>query len=214
MIKKSFGFRIVMRENFIEKNVHTKHLFLNKYFVIYICKIIPLFLKSFLLKSNSIYIIINSSFLHYCIMFLKFNIVTSLSSLLDIIIVDYPTRLENRFELIYAFWNNKNNFRFFIKTFTNSVTPILSISSFFSSSSWLEREAMDMFGIKFLLHNDLRRILTDYGFQGYPLCKDFPLSGFIELRYDDLFQSIFSEPVEFSQKFRFFKFDNPWSKWK
>jgi len=73
----------------------------------------------------------------------------------------------------------------------------------------LEREAWDMFGIKFLLHKNLRRILTDYGFQGYPLRKDFPLIGFTELRFDDLYQSIFVEPVEATQKFRFFKFDNP-----
>lgn len=71
-----------------------------------------------------------------------------------------------------------------------------------------------MYGIKFLLHQNLRRILTDYGFQGYPLRKDFPLIGFIELRYDDTYQSIFIEPVESSQNFRFFKFDNPWNNWK
>jgi len=90
-----------------------------------------------------------------------------------------------------------------------AITPVLSLSSFYSSSSWLEREAWDMFGIKFLLHKNLRRILTDYGFQGYPLRKDFPLIGFTELRFDDLYQSIFVEPVEATQKFRFFKFDSP-----
>jgi len=74
----------------------------------------------------------------------------------------------------------------------------------------LEREIWDMFGIKFLLNNDLRRILTDYGFQGHPLRKNFPLIGFVELRYDDLFQSILIEPVEVTQKFRFFRFENPW----
>jgi NADH:ubiquinone oxidoreductase subunit C len=87
--------------------------------------------------------------------------------------------------------------------------PILSIKFFFSSASWLEREAWDLYGVKFLLHLDLRRILTDYGFQGHPFRKDFPLIGFVELRYDDLFQSIVIEPVELSQKFRFFKFENP-----
>jgi NADH-quinone oxidoreductase subunit C len=86
------------------------------------------------------------------------------------------------------------------------------MNSFFSSSSWMEREAWDMFGVKFLLHNDLRRILTDYGFYGHPLRKDFPLLGFIELRFSDLLQSICSEPITSAQGMRVFAFRNPWIK--
>jgi NADH:ubiquinone oxidoreductase subunit C len=116
--------------------------------------------------------------------------------------------------LIYVFWNLKFNTHIYIKTFTNIITPIISIESIYLSSSWLEREVWDMYGVKFLLHKNLRRILTDYGFHGYPMRKEFPLTGFIEIRYDDLYQSILVEPVEITQTFRYFKFYNPWNNWK
>lgn len=109
------------------------HVILTNYYSVFYNKIIIKFLKGFILKTNSLYLIINSSLLQHCLMFLKFNSVSSINTLVDIVAVDYPTRLENRFELIYAFWNTKYNFRVYIKTYTNSTTPILSISSFFNS---------------------------------------------------------------------------------
>jgi len=189
-------------------------LVLAKYFSILSNPFLSLFLKGLLLKRNSLYFIISQYNFYYAIVIVKYSSILYFSSLLDIVVIDYPNRLTNRFELNYAFWNNLFNFRFYIKIFIASITPVLSLSSFYASSSWLEREAWDMYGIKFLLHKNLRRILTDYGFQGYPLRKDFPLIGFTELRFDDLYQSIFVEPVEATQKFRFFKFDSPWSTWQ
>jgi len=188
-------------------------LVLAKYYTLLSNPFLAKFIRGFILKAYSLYFIINSYYFYFVIIILKYNSILFLSSLLDIIVVDYPNRLTHRFEMIYSFWNNLFNFRFYIKFFIGSVTPILSLSSFYASSSWLEREAWDMYGIKFLLHKNLRRILTDYGFQGYPLRKDFPLIGFTELRFDDLYQSIFVEPVEATQKFRFFKFESPWSSW-
>ena len=192
---------------------HYQFLTLVKYYSLLANPFLKKFLNGLILKSNSLYFIINSYYLYYVIIILKYDSVFFLSSLVDLVAIDYPTRLLNRFELVYSFWNNLFNFRFFIKLFVSAVKPVLSINSFYSSSSWLEREVWDMFGIKFLLHKNLRRILTDYGFQGHPLRKDFPLIGFIELRYDDLYQSIFVEPVESTQNFRFFKFESPWSSW-
>jgi len=184
-------------------------LVLAKYFCILSNPLLNSFLKGFVLKQNSLYLVISQYYLYYVIVILKHNTILYLSSLLDIVVADYPNKLYHRFELTYAFWNNLFSFRFYLKLFIGVVTPVLSLSSFYSSSSWLEREAWDMFGIKFLLHQNLRRILTDYGFQGYPLRKDFPLIGFTELRFDDLYQSIFVEPVESTQRFRFFKFESP-----
>jgi NADH:ubiquinone oxidoreductase subunit C len=124
---------------------------------------------------------------------------------------DYPTRLF-RFEVLYSFWNYNLGQRLMLKLVTGLNQWILSINNFFSSSIWFEREIWDLFGIKFLLHGDLRRLLTDYGFRGHPLRKDFPLIGYFEARYDDILKGIFTEPVEMAQVYRRYKFINPWAK--
>jgi NADH-quinone oxidoreductase subunit C len=136
-----------------------------------------------------------------------------LTSLTDIITIDYLYEYKNRFEIIHIFWNHLKNIRIFLRININIFSPILSIYSFYNSANWLEREIFDMFGIKFLIHSDLRRILTDYGFNGYPLRKDFPTTGFIEIFYDDMFQSISIYPIEESQLYRIFRFENPWNYW-
>lgn len=145
-----------------KSNTFTNRLFyLERYFILFFNSIFPFFLNGFLLKSNKICLFLEASVLHFFLSFCKFNSVLRISSLMDIVAIDYPNRINKRFELVYSFWSKMNSFRFFVKIFFSSVYPILSVGNFFSSSFWLEREIWDMFGIKFLLNNDLRRILTD-----------------------------------------------------
>jgi len=129
--------------------------------------------------------------------------------LTDIAGVDYPER-ENRFDVIYHFLSFKWNVRLRIKTEINENGSLPSICSIFPSANWFEREAFDMYGIQFTDHPDLRRILTDYGFEGYPLRKDFPLTGNIEIRYDEMDKKIVYEPVKLQQDYRSFDIQSPW----
>lgn len=130
-------------------------------------------------------------------------------TLISITAVDYPTE-KNRFELNYFLLSYKLNTRIIIKTSTNDITPITSITTLYSSASWYEREVWDLFGIFFSNHPDLRRILTDYGFDGFPFRKDFPQTGFLEVRYDDEKKYVLYEPLEIAQEFRSFDFVTPW----
>lgn len=129
--------------------------------------------------------------------------------LIDIFAVDYPNK-EERFELVYCLLSTKYNSRIKVKTFVDEFTPVESIVDIYQSANWLEREVWDMNGIYVEQHPDLRRILTDYGFEGYPLRKDFPLSGYTEVRYDDSQKRVIYEPLELSQEFRVFNFNSPW----
>ena len=129
--------------------------------------------------------------------------------LTDIAGVDYPER-ENRFDVIYHFLSFKWNVRLRIKTEINENDSLPSICSIFPAANWFEREAFDMYGIQFTDHPDLRRILTDYGFEGYPLRKDFPLTGNIEIRYDEMDKKIVYEPVKLQQDYRSFDIQSPW----
>ena len=112
--------------------------------------------------------------------------------------------------MIYCLLSTKYNSRIKIKTFVDEFTPVESIVDIYQSANWLEREVWDMNGIYIEQHPDLRRILTDYGFEGYPLRKDFPLSGYTEVRYDDSQKRVISEPIELTQEFRVFNFNSPW----
>jgi NADH-quinone oxidoreductase subunit C len=129
--------------------------------------------------------------------------------LIDICGVDYPER-EKRFEVVYHLLSPRLNQRIRVKTSTDEATPIASVNDIFPAANWYEREAYDMYGIRFTGHPDLRRLLTDYGFQGYPLRKDFPLTGFVEVRYDDDAKRVVYEPVKLNQEFRNFDFESPW----
>ncbi|CAK9295534.1 unnamed protein product [Gordionus sp. m RMFG-2023] len=113
-------------------------------------------------------------------------------------------------QIIYHFLSLKYNSRIRIQTYTDELTPIDSICSIFEGANWFEREIYDLFGVFFTNHPDLRRILTDYGFQGHPLRKDFPLSGFNEVRYDDEFNMVITEPLELTQEYRKFDLNTPW----
>jgi len=131
------------------------------------------------------------------------------AQLMDITAVDYPTR-PDRFDVVYAMLSLRHNIRVIIKITTDEDTPVPSVTSVFSSAGWLEREVWDMYGVAFEGNPDLRRILTDYGFEGHPLRKDFPLSGFVELRYDEAQQRVVYEPVKLMQDFRMFDNLSPW----
>ena len=129
--------------------------------------------------------------------------------LMDVCGVDFPDR-EQRFEVVYNLVSVKHNQRIRVKLSCDDVTPVPSVTEVFSSAAWWEREAWDLYGILFSDHPDLRRILTDYGFEGHPLRKDFPLTGFVELRYDDEQKRVVYEPVQLQQEFRSFDFMSPW----
>lgn len=171
------------------------------------------FINLFTLKKKHFFFNVNKFYYYFFFKILKFNSILKTNSLSDIISIHYPGELYE-FELIYIFISYKLNFRFFFKLFFKKEDLILSLNKLFKSASWLEREVWDLFGLKFIYHNDLRRILTDYGFIGHPLLKQFPLLGYIELRYDDNIHNIIKEPIEITQMYRFFKFINPWNFWK
>ncbi len=129
--------------------------------------------------------------------------------LIDICGVDWPAR-EKRFDVVYHLLSPRLNQRVRIKVAADDVEPVPSATAVFPAANWFEREAYDMYGILFADHPDLRRLLTDYGFQGYPLRKDFPLSGHVEVRYDDEKKRVVYEPVRLTQEFRDFDFESPW----
>jgi len=129
--------------------------------------------------------------------------------LVDLCGVDYPERPE-RFEVVYNLLSHRHNLRVRVKTTTDEETPVPSASALFSSAAWFEREAWDLYGIFFSDHPDLRRLLTDYGFEGYPMRKDFPLTGYVEVRYDDEQKRVVYEPVALTQEFRSFDYLSPW----
>lgn len=129
--------------------------------------------------------------------------------LIDICGVDWPER-EKRFDVVYNLLSVKNNQRVRVKLMTDETTPVPSAASVYSSAGWFERETYDLYGVWFSEHPDLRRILTDYGFEGHPLRKDFPLTGFVELRYSEEAKRVVYEPVQLAQDFRTFDFMSPW----
>jgi NADH-quinone oxidoreductase subunit C len=129
--------------------------------------------------------------------------------LVDACGVDWPER-EQRFDVVYHLLSLHHNQRLRVKVMTDEDTPVPSVTSVFSSAGWYEREAWDLYGIQFADHPDLRRILTDYGFEGHPLRKDFPLTGFVEMRYDEEQKRVVQEPVKLTQEFRSFDFLSPW----
>lgn len=141
--------------------------------------------------------------------FLRDNATCQFKQLMDICGVDYPHR-ELRFDVVYNLLSLTQNTRIRVKITTDEQSQVPSISSVFSSATWWEREAWDLYGILFSEHPDLRRILTDYGFVGHPLRKDFPLTGYLEVRYDDEQKRVIYEPVKLTQEYRNFDFLSPW----
>ena len=143
------------------------------------------------------------------VQFLKSNDKCKFRQLIDIAGVDYPEK-DKRFQLVYLFLSHENNIRIKILIKFQPDELINSLTKIFPSANWMEREVFDMYGIKFKNHPDLRRILTDYGFKGHPLRKDFPLTGFNEVRYSEKEKKVVYEPVKLEQNYRNFDFESPW----
>ena len=161
------------------------------------------------IKFNQLFIDIKVEDLKSIIIFLKTNNKCRFRQLIDITAVDYVEK-EDRFKIVYLLLSHENNLRIVINTNIEEGKAVPSITKIFTSSNWMEREVFDMYGISFEEHPDLRRILTDYGFKGHPLRKDFPLSGHSEVRYSEDKKKVISEPVKLEQDYRDFDFQSPW----
>ena len=158
---------------------------------------------------NQLYLSINSEDLLDVILLLKTNKDTKFKQLIDITAVDYPEN-KKRFKIVYLLLSHEFNQRILISYFINENEKISSLVNIFPSANWMEREIFDMYGIKFNDHPDLRRILTDYGFEGFPLRKDFPLTGYNEVRYSEEEKKVIYEPVKLEQNYRNFDYESPW----
>ena len=142
-------------------------------------------------------------------LFLKTNTVTKFRQLIEVTAVDYPEK-EQRFRMVYLLLSHENNSRIVIDYYIKEKKIVPSITNIFPSANWMEREVFDMYGIEFKDHPDLRRILTDYNFEGYPLRKDFPLTGHNEVRYSEEHKKVIYEPVKLEQNYRNFDYESPW----
>jgi len=158
---------------------------------------------------DQLFIYVNVEDIVSTILFLKTNEKCKFKQLIDITAVDFPQN-EKRFKIVYLLLSHEKNLRIIINTTIDEKTTVPSITKIFPSANWMEREVFDMYGISFNDHPDLRRILTDYGFNGYPLRKDFPLTGHTEVRYSEEKKKVISEPVKLEQQYRNFDFESPW----
>ena len=161
------------------------------------------------IKHDQIYLNIDSNDITDVILFLKNNENTNFKQLIDITAVDYPAN-EKRFKLVYLILSHEFNVRILIDCFINENEIPPSLTKIYPAANWMEREVFDMYGIQFKDHPDLRRILTDYNFNGYPLRKDFPLTGHTEVRYSEEEKKVIYEPVKLEQNYRNFDYESPW----
>jgi len=166
-------------------------------------------IKSSEIKHHQLYLNIDCNDLIDVLVFLKNDTLTKFKQLVDITAVDYPEETE-RFKIVYLLLSHEFNSRIIISYFINENEVVPSITEIFPSANWMEREVFDMYGIKFKDHPDLRRILTDYNFDGYPLRKDFPLTGHNEVRYSEDEKKVIYEPVKLEQNYRNFDYESPW----
>ena len=161
------------------------------------------------ISHSQIYISIDSEDIVDVILFLKNNEKTKFRQLIDITAVDYPQN-EKRFKMVYLFLSHEYNSRLILEYYINEDEIVPTITNIYPAANWMEREVFDMYGIKFKNHPDLRRILTDYGFEGHPLRKDFPLTGHNEVRYSEDDKKVIYEPVKLEQNYRNFDYESPW----
>ena len=179
----------------------------NFLFVSRLCVVLSKGIKSVDIFNDEITITVDSKYVKVISLYLKTHSNLRYESLIDITCVDYLNR-SFRFDIVYNFLSYKLNHRLRIKTFSSELSFVESLTKVYKSANWLEREVWDLFGVFFSNHPDLRRILTDYGFEGFPLRKDFPLVGFVEVRYDDEKKYVVYEPLEISQEYRAFNFNS------
>ena len=161
------------------------------------------------IKHNQLYLEIDKEDLIDVVLFLKTNKYTKFRQLIDITAVDYPEETQ-RFKMVYLLLSHEFNQRIILSYFINENEVISSLTNIFPAANWMEREVFDMYGIKFKNHPDLRRILTDYNFEGFPLRKDFPLTGHTEVRYSEDKKKVVYEPVKLEQNYRNFDYESPW----
>jgi len=170
----------------------------------YLVSCLPKYIQQFSVWKDELTIYIPPSGVIPVISFLKYHTAAEYTMVADITAVDYPTR-NARFEVVYNLLSVRHNSRIRVKTYADEATPVPSITSLYDGANWYEREVYDLFGVFFVGHPDLRRIMTDYGFDGHPLRKDFPLTGYTEIRYDEEKKRIVVEPLELTQAFRNFE---------
>ena len=161
------------------------------------------------IRHEQLYLYIDSEDLIDVTLFIKSNENTKFRQLIDITAVDYPENTQ-RFKLVYLFLSHEFNQRIILSYAINENEVIPSLTSIYPAANWMEREVFDMYGVKFKDHPDLRRILTDYGFEGHPLRKDFPLTGHTEVRYSEELKKVIKEPVKLEQNYRNFDYESPW----
>jgi NADH-quinone oxidoreductase subunit C len=161
------------------------------------------------IRHDQLYINIDSEDLIDVTLFIKSNENTKFRQLIDITVVDYPENSQ-RFKVVYLFLSHEFNQRIILSYLINENEVIQSLTSIYPAANWMEREVFDMYGVKFKDHPDLRRILTDYGFEGHPLRKDFPLTGHTEVRYSEEQKKVIKEPVKLEQNYRNFDYESPW----
>ena len=161
------------------------------------------------IKHKQLYINIERENLISVTIFIKSNENTKFRQLIDVTVVDYPENSQ-RFKVVYLFLSHEFNQRIVLSYLINENEVIPSLASIFPAANWMEREVFDMYGVKFKDHPDLRRILTDYGFEGHPLRKDFPLTGHTEVRYNEDQKKVINEPIKLEQNYRNFDYESPW----
>ena len=161
------------------------------------------------IKHDQLYLSIDSEDLIHVSLFIKNNDDTKFRQLIDITVVDYPEKTQ-RFKIVYLFLSHEFNQRIILSYLINENELIPSLTQIYPAANWMEREVFDMYGVKFKDHPDMRRILTDYGFEGHPLRKDFPLTGHTEVRYSEDQKKVIIEPVKLEQNYRNFDYESPW----
>lgn len=200
-----------IRKTYLLKNYND----INWYFMYYIILMLGKYIKKVQLKKGEYNLYLrNEQDIEKVLFFLKYNINSQFKLLMDICGIDNMQKYNNRFEISYNILSVKYWSRMHVKIHVDEFRPVNSVMKIFKSANWYEREIWDMFGIFFKNHKDLRRILTDYGFEGFPLRKDFPQTGYVELRYNNDYKHLIYEPVELSQDFRSFDFLSPWNQIK
>lgn len=177
----------------------------------YLTSCLPKFIQQYSIYKDELTLYVHPSAIVPVMTFLRDHSNCQYKAVMDICGADYPSR-SKRFEVVYHLLSVKHNSRIRVKTYADEVSPVPSVSGLFRGADWYEREAWDMYGIFFTGHPDLRRILTDYGFEGHPLRKDFPLTGYTEVRYDEEKKRVVSEPLQLSQAFR--NFEGALSPWE